>query len=174
MTSRLSPLIAMAVLAMAMTPPLFSQADKPLDPKELAAVQKIRTRSKSGEDNGGSRRCLHRTNPKHVHHMVRCSARSSWDPVERPPPPRKARGDISRIQMDASGGRPTSDVGRVSEVHVADTGKGTRPPDALVDALSRPTRVIEMSFGRGTGLSRLSMTSMCKQVRGGWSAKTGE
>ena len=44
MTPRPPAVIAVAFLALAMTAPLFSQADKPIDPKELAAVQKIRTR----------------------------------------------------------------------------------------------------------------------------------
>src|SRR6476469_862589 len=44
MKPRLPAVIAVAFLAVAMTAPLFSQADKPIDPKELAAVQKIRTR----------------------------------------------------------------------------------------------------------------------------------
>jgi len=36
--------MAMPILAMAMTAPLLIQADKTFDPKELAAVQRIRTR----------------------------------------------------------------------------------------------------------------------------------
>jgi formylglycine-generating enzyme required for sulfatase activity len=44
MKPRLPAVIALAFLAVAITAPLFSQGDKPIDPKELAAVQKIRTR----------------------------------------------------------------------------------------------------------------------------------
>jgi len=43
MKLRLSAVIAMSVLATAMTVPLFSQADKTFDPKEMAAVTRIRS-----------------------------------------------------------------------------------------------------------------------------------
>src|SRR5258707_8264132 len=56
MTPRLPAVIATAFLAVAMTAPLFSQAEKPIDPKELAAVQKIRARIEERAKTTGSAR----------------------------------------------------------------------------------------------------------------------
>src|SRR5262249_7594813 len=59
----------------------------------------------------------------------------------------------------------------------ADQAKETGHPDALVDALSRPTApFVEMSFGRGTrGFPAISMTQHAANKFAEWlSAKTGE
>ena len=56
MRPRLTAVIATAFLAVAMTAPLFCQADKPIDPKELAAVQKIRARIEERAKTTGSAR----------------------------------------------------------------------------------------------------------------------
>ena len=85
-----------------------------------------------------------------------------------------AQGPARRV-LDAD---PRGHLGRVPDVHVHRPGQGeATSPDALVDALSRPTAPhLEMSFGRGnSGFPAISMTQHAANKFAQWlSAKTGE
>jgi formylglycine-generating enzyme required for sulfatase activity len=166
----------MAVLAMAMTAPLFSQADKPFDPKELAAVQRIRARVEERAKTTGSARpgAYDVTIPNTTVHY-------SMAPVPageflmgsdgNSQPQHKVRLDPFWMQAH----EVTWDAYLL--FMFADQAKELEHPDALVDALSRPTApFLEMSFGRGnSGYPAISMTQHAANKFAQWlSAKTGE
>ena len=169
--------IAVALLAVAMTAPLFSQADKPIDPKELAAVQKIRTRIEERAKTTGSAKPVGYdvTIPNTTVHY-------SMAPVPageflmgaadgNSQPPHKVRLDAFWMQAH----EVTWDAYLL--FMFADQAKEREHADALVDALSRPTApFLEMSFGRGnSGYPAISMTQHAASKFAQWlSAKTGE
>jgi formylglycine-generating enzyme required for sulfatase activity len=168
----------MAVVAMAMTSPLFSQADKPLDPKELAAVQKIRTRIEERSKTTAVTRPAAYTvtipNTTITYNMVPVPAGeflmgSAGDSASQPQ--HKVR--LNAFWMQAH--EVTWDSYLM--FMFSDQAKELDHPDAVVDALSRPTApFLEMSFGRGnSGYPAISMTQHAANKFAQWlSAKTGE
>jgi formylglycine-generating enzyme required for sulfatase activity len=181
MTPRLPAIIATAFLAVAMTAPLFSQADKPIDPKELAAVQKIRARIEERAKTTGSARpaAYDVTIPNTTFHysmapvpageFLMGDAGSAASPDSQPQ--HKVRLDAFWMQTH----EVTWDAYLM--FMFADQGKEPEHPDVLVDALSRPTApFLEMSFGRGNnGYPAISMTQHAANKFAQWlSAKTGE
>jgi formylglycine-generating enzyme required for sulfatase activity len=181
MRPRLTAVIATAFLAVAMTAPLFCQADKPIDPKELAAVQKIRARIEERAKTTGSARpaAYDVTIPNTTFHysmapvpageFLMGDAGSAASPDSQPQ--HKVRLDAFWMQTH----EVTWDAYLM--FMFADQGKEPEHPDVLVDALSRPTApFLEMSFGRGNnGYPAISMTQHAANKFAQWlSAKTGE
>jgi len=178
MKPRTPAVIAVALLAVVMTAPLFSQADKPIDPKELAAVQKIRTRIEERAKTTGTVKpvAYDVTIPNTTVHysMVPIPAGeflmgSAGDSNSQPQ--HKARLDAFWMQIH----EVTWDEYLL--FMFADQAKELDHPDGLVDALSRPTApFLEMSFGRGNnGFPAISMTQHAANKFAQWlSAKTGE
>ena len=163
--------------------PVTGQAEKPADPKELAAVQKIRARieEKAGKAAAGSAAAgtgaaykVTIPNTTVTYGMAPVPAgeflMGSADPGDAQPQ-HKVRLDAFWMQ--------THEVTWDSYLMFmfADQAKETDRPDAIVDALSRPTGPhLEMSFGRGNnGFPAISMTQHAANKYAEWlSAKTGE
>jgi formylglycine-generating enzyme required for sulfatase activity len=169
--------IAVLVLGLWTTVPVF-QAEKPLDPKELAAVQKIRARieEQARKAPGGPPAAYKVTIPNTTvtYGMAPVPGgeflMGSADPGNEQPQ-HKVRLDAFWMQ--------THEVTWDSYLMFmfADQAKETDHPDAIVDALSRPTGPhLEMSFGRGNnGFPAISMTQHAANKYAEWlSAKTGE
>jgi formylglycine-generating enzyme required for sulfatase activity len=184
------PAIAAAVLiGLWTTAPVFmrstfakatvdQQAEKPLDPKELAVVQKIRARieEQARKTAGGPAAAYKVTIPNTTvtYGMAPVPAgeflMGSAGPGNEQPQ-HKVRLDAFWMQ--------THEVTWDSYLMFmfADQAKETDHPDAIVDALSRPTGPhLEMSFGRGNnGFPAISMTQHAANKYAEWlSAKTGE
>ena len=178
MTSRLPPLIAMPVLAMAMAAPLFSQADKTSDPKEMAAVQRIRTRiEERAKTTAAARPAAYSVT------IPNTTITYSMAPVPAGEFLMGAAGDGNsqpqhKVRLDAfwmQANEVTWDAYLL--FMFADQAKELDHRDAMVDALSRPTApFLEMSFGRGNnGFPAISMTQHAANKFAQWlSAKTGE
>ena len=164
------------------SPRVTRQAEKPLDPKELAAVQKIRARieEQAGKDAPAAASAAYKVtipNTTVTYGMAPVPAgeflMGSAGPGARPDeqPQHKVRLDAFWMQ--------THEVTWDSYLMFmfADQAKETDHPDAIVDALSRPTGPhLEMSFGRGNnGFPAISMTQHAANKYAEWlSAKTGE
>ncbi len=157
------------------------QSEKPPDPKELAVVQKIRARieEQAKKAAAGPPAAYKVTIPNTTfsYGMAPVPAgeflMGSADPGAKPDeqPPHKVRLDACWMQ--------THEVTWDSYLMFmfADQAKETARPDAIVDALSRPTAPhLEMSFGRGNnGFPAISMTQHAANKYAQWlSAKTGE
>jgi formylglycine-generating enzyme required for sulfatase activity len=157
------------------------QADKPIDPKELAAVQQIRTRIEEQSNKAaGSAAAAYKVtipNTTVTYGMAPIPAgefqMGSSGPNAKPDeqPQHKVRVDAFWMQ--------TQEVTWDSYLMFmfADQAKETEHPDPMVDALSRPTGPhLEMSFGRGNnGFPAISMTQHAANKYAQWlSAKTGE
>ncbi|MEO6237334.1 MAG: SUMF1/EgtB/PvdO family nonheme iron enzyme [Vicinamibacterales bacterium] len=157
------------------------QAEKPFDPTELAAVQRIRARIEEQASKGaaGSPAAYTVTIPNTTvtyglapvaaGDFLMGSAAPGAKPDEQPQ--HKVRLDAFWMQ--------THEVTWDSYLMFmfADQAKETSHPDAIVDALSRPTGPhLEMSFGRGNnGFPAISMTQHAANKYAEWlSAKTGE
>jgi len=158
--------------------PVFGQAEKPFVPKELAAVQKIRARieEQAGKAAAGPPAAYKVTIPNTTvtYGMAPVPAgeflMGSAGPGDEQPQ-HKVRLDAFWMQ--------THEVTWDSYLMFmfADQAKETDHPDAIVDALSRPTGPhLEMSFGRGNnGFPAISMTQHAANKYAEWlSAKTGE
>ena len=180
MTSRLAPLIAMSVLGMAMTAPLFSQADKTPNPKELAEVQKIRTRIEERSKTAAAVRPAVYTVT-----IPNTTVTYTMAPVPAGEFLMGAAGDVKgnsepqhRVRLDAFWMQAYEVTWDAYLMFMfADQAKELEHPDGLVDALSRPTApFLEMSFGRGnSGYPAISMTQHAANKFAQWlSAKTGE
>ncbi len=172
----------MALVAMAGTVPLFTQqAGKALDPEQLAAVQRIRTRIEERAKKTASgppaayRVTIPNTTveygmaPVPAGEFLMGSAGSGARPEEKPE---------HRVRLDAFW-MQTHEVTWDAYLlfMFADQAKELEHPDALVDALSRPTAPhLEMSFGRGNnGYPAISMAQHGANKFAQWlSAKTGE
>jgi formylglycine-generating enzyme required for sulfatase activity len=181
MKLRLSAVLAMLLVAMAEAAPLFTrQADK-VDPKELAAVQRIRSliegqsKKSAGVPPAAYKVTIPNTTvgysmaPVPAGDFLMGSADSGAKPDEQPP--HKVRLDAFWMQAH----EVTWDAYLM--FMFADQAKEREHPDALVDALSRPTGPhLEMSFGRGNnGFPAISMTQHAANKFAQWlSAKTGE
>jgi formylglycine-generating enzyme required for sulfatase activity len=181
MTSRLSPLIAMSLLAMAMSASLFSQPDKTFDQKEMAVVGRIRTvidehaKKTPGAPPAPYQVTIPNTTvtygmaPVPAGEFQMGSAGSSASPDSQPQ--HKVRLDAFWMQTH----EVTWDAYLM--FMFADQAKELDHRDPLVDALSRPTApFLEMSFGRGnSGYPAISMTQHAANKFAQWlSAKTGE
>jgi formylglycine-generating enzyme required for sulfatase activity len=177
-----SAVCAVVLVALWTTAPVFSrQAEKPLDPKELAAVQQIRARieERAGKTPAGPPAAYKVTIPNTTvtygmapipaGEFLMGSAGTAGKPDEQPQ--HKVRLDAFWMQ--------THEVTWDSYLMFmfADQAKETDHPDKTVDALSRPTGPhLEMSFGRGnSGFPAISMTQHAANKYAQWlSAKTGE
>ncbi len=179
----MKPAIGAAVLLGLWTTALVRQAEKPPAPKELAVVQKIRARieeqagkAAAGPAAGGPGAAYKVTIPNTTvtYGMAPVPAgeflMGSAGPGDEQPQ-HKVRLDAFWMQ--------THEVTWDSYLMFmfADQAKETDHPDAIVDALSRPTGPhLEMSFGRGNnGFPAISMTQHAANKYAEWlSAKTGE
>ena len=187
MTLRFSAILAVALVAMAEAAPLTRQADKTPDPKEMAAVQRIRAHIERIEEDERARKktasassaaySVTIPNTTVTYGMARVpagefqmgSAGSGARPQEQPP--HKVRLDAFWMQTH----EVTWDAYLL--FMFADQAREREHPDALVDGLSRPTAPhLEMSFGRGNnGFPAISMTQHAANKFAQWlSAKTGE
>jgi formylglycine-generating enzyme required for sulfatase activity len=182
MPLRAAALVAIAVAAVAQASPFLSaQAAKPPDPKELAAVERIRARiEEQGKKTAGSKPVAYKVTipnttfsygmaPIPAGEFVMGSAAAGAKPDEQPP---------HKVTLDAFW-MQTHEVTWDSYLMFMFTDQaGERGrPDAVVDALSRPTAPhLEMSFGRGnSGFPAISMTQHAANQYAQWlSAKTGE
>jgi len=172
------PAIYAAVLLGLWTTSPAGQAEKPPDPKELAVVQKIRARieEQAGKAAAGPAAAYKVTIPNTTvtYGMAPVPAgeflMGSAGPGDAQPQ-HKVRLDAFWMQ--------THEVTWDSYLMFmfADQAKETGHPDAIVDAVSRPTGPhLEMSFGRGNnGFPAISMTQHAANKYAEWlSAKTGE
>ena len=174
--------LGISILAACVVAPFIAmaQADKPPDPKELAAVERIRARideqSKKATGPSGTYK-ITIPNTTVAYTMVAVpagefqmgSAAPAAKPDEQPQHP---------VRLDAFW-MQAHEVTWDSYLMFmfADQAKETGHPDAIVDALSRPTApFLEMSFGRGNnGFPAISMTQHAANKYAQWlSAKTGE
>ncbi len=182
MTLRAAAVVALAVAAVAQAVPLFSsQAAKSPDPKELAAVERIRARiEEQGKKTAAATPAAYKVTipnttfsygmaPIPAGEFVMGSAAAGAKPDEQPP--HKVRLDAFWMQTH----EVTWDAYLMFMFN--DQAREKEHPDALVDALSRPTAPhLEMSFGRGNnGFPAISMTQHAASKFAQWlSAKTGE
>src|SRR5687767_4290519 len=152
MTLRFPAVIASCLAALAMTAPLLSQAVKPADPKEMAAVTRIRAlieeraRKSAGAAAAPYKVTIPNTTfsygmaPVPAGEFLMGSAGPGSPPDEQPQ--HKVRLDAFWMQ--------THEVTWDSYLMFmfVDQAKESDRPDAIVDALSRPTAPhLEMSFG---------------------------
>ena len=161
-------------------PVFVRQAEKPPDPKELAVVQKIRARIEEQAKKAAGPPAAYKVTipnttfsygmaPVPAGEFLMGSAGPGAKPDEQPQ--HKVRLDAFWMQ--------THEVTWDSYLMFmfADQAKESDRPDAIVDALSRPTAPhLEMSFGRGNnGFPAISMTQHAANKYAQWlSAKTGE
>jgi formylglycine-generating enzyme required for sulfatase activity len=157
------------------------QTDKAIDPQQLAAVQRIRTRiaERAGKTASGRPAAYTVTIPNTIvtYRMAPVPAgeflMGSGDAGAKPDeqPQHKVRLDAFWMQTH----EVTWDAYLL--FMFADQAKELNHPDPVVDALSRPTAPhLEMSFGRGNnGFPAISMTQHAANTFAQWlSAKTGE
>jgi formylglycine-generating enzyme required for sulfatase activity len=177
---RLSGVLAMALVAVSDTAPLFTgQAD--IDATEMAAVQKIRTRIEERARKAATAKAApykvtianttvsYSMVPVPAGEFLMGSAAPGAKPDERPQ--HKVRVDAFWMQAH----EVTWDAYLM--FMFVDQAKESEGPDPLVDALSRPTApYVEMSFSRGhNGYPAISMTQHAANKFAQWlSAKTGE
>ena len=175
MKPRLPAVIAVAFLAVAMTAPLFSQADKPFDPKEMATVTGIRSlieeRAKKTASAPSAAYKVTIPNTTVTYTMAPVPAGEFLMGSADNQPQHKVRLGAFWMQTH----EVTWDAYLM--FMFADQAKELEHRDPLVDALSRPTApFLEMSFGRGnSGYPAISMTQHAANKFAQWlSAKTGE
>jgi formylglycine-generating enzyme required for sulfatase activity len=195
MTARLAAFVALALVAGAATVPLSSEqlrlrhgysgqaaaapAAPAIDPKEMKAVEEIRARILAKEKAAPAAKAYTVTVPN-------TTATFGMAPIPA--------GEFDMGSADAAAPADQKPVRKVkvdafwmmtTEVNwdaylmwtFADQANEKEKPDALVDALSRPTAPhLEMSFGRGNGgFPAISMTPHAANKYAQWlSAKTGE
>jgi formylglycine-generating enzyme required for sulfatase activity len=182
MTIRVWTLFAVALIATAEGVPLLTaQADKPPDPKELAAVQQIRARIEEQSNKAPAARAS-------AYQVTIPNTTVSYSMVPIPGGEFKMGSAAPDANADE---KPQHTVKldpfwmQAQEVTwdayllfmFADQANERGRPDATVDALSRPTApYVEMSFGRGLkGFPAISMTQHAANKFAEWlSAKTGE
>jgi formylglycine-generating enzyme required for sulfatase activity len=183
MMLRSSAVFAMALIVMAEATPriVARQAAKTVDQKEMAAVERIRARIEEQlKKNPAASPAAYKVTipnttvtygmaPVPAGEFQMGSAAAGAPADERPQ--HKVRLDAFWMQ--------THEVPWDSYLMFmfADQAHESAKPDALVDALSRPTAPhLEMSFGRGNaGFPAISMTQHAANKYAEWlSAKTGE
>ena len=172
--------MALAAIAQA-APSLSSQPAKAPDPKELAAVEKIRARiEEQSKKSTASKPAAYKViipnttvsygmAPIPAGEFTMGSAAPGAKPDEQP---------AHKVTLDAFW-MQTHEVTWDAYLMFmfTDQARERDHPDALVDALSRPTAPhLEMSFGRGnSGFPAISMTQHAANKFAQWlSAKTGE
>jgi formylglycine-generating enzyme required for sulfatase activity len=179
---RIAVCLAMAVGAVTQAGPLLgSQAAKAPDPKELAAVEKIRARiEEQSKKSATAKPAAYKVtipNTTVSYGMAPIPAgeftMGSDGPGAKPDeqPPHKVKLDAFWMQTHEVTWDP------YLMFMFTDQARERDHPDALVDALSRPTAPhLEMSFGRGnSGFPAISMTQYAASKFAQWlSAKTGE
>jgi formylglycine-generating enzyme required for sulfatase activity len=172
----------MALVAIAGSVPLFTQqADKSIDPRQLAEVQRIRTRIEERANKS----------TRGMPALYKVAIPNTTVTYSMAPIP------AGEFLMGSAGPGAKRDEQPQHNVRLgafwmqthevtwdayllfmfADQARERERPDALVDALSRPTAPhLEMSFGRGTkGFPAISMTQHAANAFALWlSAKTGE
>ena len=176
-----SACLAIAVAAMVLAAPLLvAQAAKP-DPKEMAAVERIRARieersKKTAADKPAAYKVTipnttvsYGMAPIAAGEFTMGSAAADGKADERPP---------HKVKLDAFW-MQTHEVTWDAYLMFmfVDQARERDHPDTVVDALSRPTAPhLEMSFGRGNnGFPAISMTQHAANKFAQWlSAKTGE
>jgi formylglycine-generating enzyme required for sulfatase activity len=181
------PLVAVFVMALVVIAEgaLPRQAARPVDPKEMAAVQQIRARIEARTQDPGRRPGASALQPYTItipntvvsYDMAPVPAgqfqmgsdAASGKPDERPP---------HTVRLDAFWMQTREVTWDAYLMFMfADQAKELEHPDSIVDALSRPTAPhLEMSFGRGNnGFPAISMTQHAANKFAQWlSAKTGE
>ena len=182
MALRFPAILALAVVAMAETAPLVTrQADRTLEPKDMAVVRRIRSliEERAGKTAGAPAAAYRVTIPNTIvaygmtpvpaGEFLMGSAAKGAKPDERPP---------HRVRLEAFW-MQTHEVTWDAYLlfMFADQAREIEHPDPLVDGLSRPTAPhLEMSFGRGNnGYPAISMTQHAANKFAQWlSAKTGE
>jgi formylglycine-generating enzyme required for sulfatase activity len=182
MKLRVAAVLAMACLAIAEAAPLLvAQAAKAADPKELAAVERIRARiEEQAKKNAVAKPAAYKVTipnttvsygmaPIPAGEFSMGSAAPGAKPDEQP---------VHKVQLDAFW-MQTHEVTWDAYLMFmfTDQAREREHPDATVDALSRPTAPhLEMSFGRGnSGFPAISMTQHAANKFAQWlSAKTGE
>ncbi len=185
MTPRLAAVLALALVAGAATvvpvatQPAAAPAAPAVDPKELAAVEKIRARilEKAKTDAKAAAYTVTIPNTTATFGMAPIPAGSFEMGSADPKAPADQR-PVRTVTLDAFW-MMTTEVNWDAYLMFmfADQANETTRPDALVDALSRPTAPhLEMSFGRGNeGFPAISMTQHAANKFAQWlSAKTGE
>ena len=186
MTARLATFVALALVAGAATVPVSTRqpaaapAAPAIDAKEMAVVEKIRARILEKAKGDAGRQGLHGDHPEHDGDASGWrrfpQAPSRW---ARPTPRRpKDQAPTRKVTLDAFW-MMTTEVNWDAYLMFmfADQANEREKPDALVDALSRPTAPhLEMSFGRGNGgFPAISMTAHAANKYAQWlSARTGE
>jgi formylglycine-generating enzyme required for sulfatase activity len=178
---RIAIVSAMALVAMAEAAPLLRQAAAKIDEQEMALVQKIRARIEERAKKPGATAAKpynvtipnttvsYGMAPIPAGDFVMGSSAPGAKPDEQPP--HKVRVNAFWMQTH----EVTWDAYLM--FMFADQAGETKKPEALVDALSRPTAPhLEMSFGRGNnGFPAISMTQHAANKFAQWlSAKTGE
>jgi formylglycine-generating enzyme required for sulfatase activity len=182
MKLRLSAALIMALAALAENASVFTrQAASKFDPKEMAAVGRIRARLEEQSTKSASAKpaaykvtipnttVSYGMAPVPAGEFLMGSADSGARPEEQPQ--HKVRLDAFWMQAH----EVTWDAYLL--FMFADQAKEGEHPDALVGGLSRPTAPhLEMSFGRGnSGFPAISMTQHAANKFAQWlSAKTGE
>jgi formylglycine-generating enzyme required for sulfatase activity len=177
---KLSPpaLVAMMLMALVEAAPLLtSQANKTVDPKEMAAVERIRARiderakKTAGVAAAAYKVTIPNTTVSYGMAPVPAGEFQMGSTSSDEQPQHKVRIDAFWMQTH----EVTWDAYLM--FMFADQAMERDHPDGLVDALSRPTAPhLEMSFGRGNnGFPAISMTQHAANKFAEWlSAKTGE
>jgi formylglycine-generating enzyme required for sulfatase activity len=182
MNLRKAACLAMALAAIAQAAPILgSQAAKAPDPKELAAVQRIRARIEEQ-----AKRAAASTPAPYTVTIPNTTVSYGMAPVpageftmgSSAPGAKPDEQPEHKVKLDAFW-MQTHEVTWDAYLMFmfSDQARERDHPDVLVDALSRPTAPhLEMSFGRGnSGFPAISMTQHAANKFAQWlSAKTGE
>jgi formylglycine-generating enzyme required for sulfatase activity len=181
MKLRFPAVFAIALAAMAEAAPFVPSQPPKIDAEEMAAVQRIRARiEERAKKTAAEKPAAYKVtipNTTVVYTMVPVPGGEFTMGSAAPPagrdeqPPHKVRVDPFWMQAH----EVTWDAYLM--FMFADQANEAAKPDALVDALSRPTAPhLEMSFGRGnSGFPAISMTQHAANKFAQWlSAKTGE
>lgn len=184
MTARLATVVALALMAGAATVPVSSRqpaaapALPAIDAKELAAVEQLRARilekSKAGADAKAYTVTLAGTTATFDMAAI---PTGTFEMGSADPTAPKDQSPVHSVTLDAFW-MMTTEVNWDAYLMFmfADQANEQAAPDALVDALSRPTAPhLEMSFGRGNGsFPAISMTAYAANKYAQWvSARTG-
>ena len=181
MKSRIAGCLVTVATAVALIAPLFAaQAAKP-DPKELAAIEKIRARIEAqAKKTAAAKPAAYKVtipNTTVSYGMAPIPA-GEFTMGSSAPGARPDEQPVHKVKVDAFW-MMTTEVNWDAYLMFmfADQASEREKPDALIDALSRPTAPhLEMSFGRGNnGFPAISMTQHAANKFAQWlSAKTGE
>ena len=185
MTVRLAACVALALVAGAATVPVSSRqpaaapAAPAVDPKELAVVEKIRARilEKAKGDQAAKAYTVTIPGTAATFGMAAIPA-GAFDMGSADAKAPADQKPVHKVTLDAFW-MMTTEVNWDAYLMFmfADQASEKDKPDALVDALSRPTAPhLEMSFGRGNGgFPAISMTAHAANKYAQWlSARTGE